>query len=413
MKKYAGCLGGNEEYALLQRKTAFVIASFLFFASIAYNPFLRSGSHQFDWLRLSGRPTSYLIIIICLIVLFFSSRRPFVSVRMPIAIAGYLGFLLIFAIKSAFSNLPLNFALYSGVFFTYFAVFGFLLISPYQRIILNIETALVGIGAANILMLIANILVIQLEGTSGFLNARVAGLTFNPNTLAYNLAISSMPLCAVVSNIKLSKLLRAVFLYAILLGNVTLIIASGSRGAFIVVILSVLINTKVLFQRFGTIPVIWILTMGATIAFFLDYKWYGVGVFEGRKNTRDVAWGNQISGFTEHPFFGVPWDDSRIKFGESTFLGVASQLGLVGLVAVLLIFSGLILQIVELNRLSHNKFRIVQSRDLLMAVWVAILVASVLEAVLLGVIGLPIYVVLLLSVAIHNQTYNYARRYKV
>lgn len=120
------------------------------------------------------------------------------------------------------------------------------------------------------------------------------------------------------------------------------------------------------------------------------------------ENTRQNIWAILWRNFQNYPVFGVPLRGERLLgYGESSWLGAASSLGIIGLIPLLLFGVGCLVMIVRLNRLGREADEDRLANDMVMAGLAAILVGSVFEAILLG--NLTVYTLVLLLYLVLGQ----------
>jgi hypothetical protein len=114
------------------------------------------------------------------------------------------------------------------------------------------------------------------------------------------------------------------------------------------------------------------------------------------QNTRQGVWNAQWSSFQQYFLFGAPLQSARMQFGESSWLGVASGLGLVGLMPMLFFGFNLVGITLRLNSIAlvnkNNNYGIYASG--VIAGIVALLVGSISEAFLLANLNFSLYATL-------------------
>ncbi len=109
-------------------------------------------------------------------------------------------------------------------------------------------------------------------------------------------------------------------------------------------------------------------------------------------DTRSAQWDAMWRGFIENPLFGEALVGDRVGFGENSWLAMASNTGVIGLIPLLLFGAaiiGLLLSLFRIRSNAEDKLVI----DVIMAGLLGLMVGSVLEGYLLGVITLPVILI--------------------
>lgn len=113
------------------------------------------------------------------------------------------------------------------------------------------------------------------------------------------------------------------------------------------------------------------------------------------EDTRQIVWAALWRNFQNYPIFGAPLQGERLMgYGESSWLGAASSLGIIGLLPLLLFGLGCLVMILRLDRLGREAGGDRLANDMVIAGLAAILVGSIFEAILLG--NLTVYTLVLL-----------------
>ena len=131
-------------------------------------------------------------------------------------------------------------------------------------------------------------------------------------------------------------------------------------------------------------------------------------------DTRTQVWQNLWSSFLQYPLFGVPASGQRVGFGESTWLGAAASLGLVGLIPLLLFAKSCAQMLWDLNTdtFISKQLRLKPYISLINSSFSGMFVSSIAEAYLLGSLAFPIFASLIYILiassfhAIMKQNYN-------
>ncbi len=115
------------------------------------------------------------------------------------------------------------------------------------------------------------------------------------------------------------------------------------------------------------------------------------------QNTREGLFTSMWNTFLNHPLWGVPIRGGRIRFGESSWLGVASVLGLVGLIPMLLFAWSTLSLVFKINSATFLKTLSTREQiysNAVTAGLVAMLVGGFTEAFLLANLNFSLYVTL-------------------
>lgn len=129
----------------------------------------------------------------------------------------------------------------------------------------------------------------------------------------------------------------------------------------------------------------------------------------GGENTRAGVWGYQWRGFMNNLFFGAPLNGDRLRFGESSWLGVANGLGLIGLIPMLMLGFAVIGQMMRLDKLSRKNPANYYSCSVVVSGLAALLVGSFAEAYLLGNLTFSVFVFIQYLLLGHYLLENEAR----
>ena len=112
-------------------------------------------------------------------------------------------------------------------------------------------------------------------------------------------------------------------------------------------------------------------------------------------DTRSGVWNGYWSSFLENPIFGAPLEGDRLRFGESSWLGVLGSLGIVGALPMFMFGWTSLQMIFNLDRLAKRRPEYYQKCSTVMAGLLSLLVGGISEAYLLGNLTFSILAVLL------------------
>jgi hypothetical protein len=117
--------------------------------------------------------------------------------------------------------------------------------------------------------------------------------------------------------------------------------------------------------------------------------------FSSTKNTREDAWYWMWQSFSNNILFGEPIKGDRMGYGESSWLGAAANLGLLGFIPMFLMGLESIKMMWQLNQLSNrNSYYFFQGSTVIAGLG-STLVGSIFEASLLGNITFSVLVFLM------------------
>jgi O-Antigen ligase len=113
--------------------------------------------------------------------------------------------------------------------------------------------------------------------------------------------------------------------------------------------------------------------------------------FSSTNDTRGAAWNGMWQGFTNNLFFGVPLEGERMGYGENSWLAVASNLGLVGFIPMLMMGWECLKLMWQMDRLSNQQpYYFLQSSTVIAGLG-SLLVGSLFECFLVGNITFALF----------------------
>ncbi|MEA5583331.1 O-antigen ligase family protein [Nodularia harveyana UHCC-0300] len=201
------------------------------------------------------------------------------------------------------------------------------------------------------------------------------------------------------------------------------LLMTASRTGTIMAVVSVLIFFRYRGGKFLQIALI----VGVVAAFLLpDLSSTSAGTSDLLSNTwskwdgtdtstRSYIWSGYWNLFLKYPLFGAPFQGDRLRFGESSWLGVFGSLGLVGALPMFMFAWSSLKMIFKLDKLSKMRPDYYLKCSAVMAGLLSLLVGGISEAYLLGnltfsILAVFLYLILgnyLLEVA--KQEYDYFR----
>lgn len=227
---------------------------------------------------------------------------------------------------------------------------------------------------------------------------RFTGTTANPQFAAVLLGLTAPAAAYLAARRGLALAERAAW-GLLLLVQAGMIVWTGSRTGALMGVVSVALVFR---RQLGQLVFVGLVLGGAVAwigAEFNDYL--QVDYLVRTDDTRSEMWAGMWAGFVNYPVLGAPQDAAygRLGFAENSWLAMACACGFIGLVPLLGFGLRLVGDVRRLGQLAVVRPRLARTADLLVASLIALLVGSVFEAYLLGVINFPLpflYIVLVL-----------------
>jgi hypothetical protein len=224
-----------------------------------------------------------------------------------------------------------------------------------------------------------------------FTGGRLLGTTGNPQAAALLLGCS-LPCCLYMIEKPAQQIVARFFWGMVLLLLLLALLMTGSRTGL------VMAGTSFLFfhrQRIRGLLHILLLVVLAVVPLYLlmdrnDLVWETfisplTDRYSSLENSRTDIWNILWSSFLDYPLFGVPLTADRFTgYGESSWLGVAANLGLVGLVPLFLFAATSIRMMIRVYQLSLYQSQYFYRSSTVIAGLMTIFVGSIFEASLLG-----------------------------
>ena len=126
-------------------------------------------------------------------------------------------------------------------------------------------------------------------------------------------------------------------------------------------------------------------------------------------STRTSVWGGYWGVFLEYPLFGAPFVGDRLRFGESSWLGVLGSMGFVGAIPMFMFGWTSLQMIFKLDHLSKIRPDYYLKCSVVMAGLLSLLVGGISEAYLLGNLTFSLLAVFLYLV-LGNYLIEFAQR---
>ncbi|MFG6637673.1 hypothetical protein ACGYJ8_17155 [Sulfitobacter sp. 1A12126] len=346
-----------------------------------------------------GRDFVFFLIASCIVVFLAKSRS--LSFRKA-NIAGFSAlFLFQFLIcLKVFAAGAAERAIFIVIFSTSIMFLFAVLLNRRHRVSdFNMHDVLIIGAVANFATVAVNGLVLFLNVDAAFRGSgRFMGMSANPQNLSYFLAITCIfPLA--FARIARGRILQALCIASVV-GAIVIILSTGSRGPLGLVFISII------FVFFGIWRSRFASPLSALIVLItpLVVSSLGDDLLGERGNTRAYVWAYQVSEFVENPILGQPATGDRIEFGENSWLGSASKLGLVG---VTFLF-GFVYSSYPRNssRILELEFEVAAAR---VAYW-GIMFASMFEGLIAGFTNGAIFLLIFMLLANGARGYNALHR---
>jgi len=228
-----------------------------------------------------------------------------------------------------------------------------------------------------------------------FVHGLLLGTTGNPQHAA-TLLVATLPCLLFLFLMPDQKIWHRGIWILLLLGALYALLLTGSRtGA-----LSAMAGLAIFFiQGLGRLQKLALLIgLGLALIFLTADSFTAAGAFDavvpGKltsfDNTRAEVWQAQWATFNRYPLFGAPLLGGRLGFGESSWLSVAASVGVIGLIPLTLFAYQSFKFMARLYRISERNSRYRLHCSTVVAGLSALLVGSIAEAYLLGLITFPL-----------------------
>jgi hypothetical protein len=253
------------------------------------------------------------------------------------------------------------------------------------------KIALIGVLFAGLLVT-TNLYALMFHTDSSLHNSRMHGTTINPQHLAMMCALSVAPVIYWIRRLSLASVMGALC-GAIYCGLAGILYFTGSRMGFLalVVVTCVSLREWLVGSKFAGGVLLFVVFLGLLGPFLLDdLNSLIMGRFvEGRADTRSGGWTLAWQAFLDNPMFGVAPNElsGRLIFVENFVLAAASTGGFIALALALLVVFGIVSSCFSLMRLQKPGTIERSAIDMYLATASALLIVSLFEAALLGIIA--------------------------
>ena len=248
-----------------------------------------------------------------------------------------------------------------------------------------------------------------------FIHGWFLGTTGNPHHAAILIDATIPSLLFMFFNTKQRKYVWLKWLWAVFFClEAIVLLMTASRTGISVFIVSILIFFRYRLGRLSLIIVLAALLISLLIPDFTSSSKpelfsRTVDKFEAGENTRGNVWNRYLGAFLEYPVIGEPLKGDRLRFGESSWLGVFGALGLAGGLPMLMFGWSSFKMIIKLDHLSKIRPNYYLKCSVVMSGLLSLLFGGISEAYLLGNLTLPVLAVLLYLV-LGNYIIEFAKR---
>jgi O-antigen ligase len=228
-----------------------------------------------------------------------------------------------------------------------------------------------------------------------FVHGLLLGTTGNPQHAA-TLLVATLPCFLFLLLMPDQKIWQRAIWVLLLLGALYALLLTGSRTG----VLSALVGGAVFFmQGLSRLQKLALLIgLGLALIFFTADSSMATGAFDsvvpGKlasfDNTRAGVWQAQWNAFKQYPIFGAPLLGGRLGFGENSWLAVAASTGVIGLIPLALFAYQSFKFMARLYRIGERNSKYRLHCSTVVAGLSALLVGSIAEAYLLGLITFPL-----------------------
>jgi hypothetical protein len=269
----------------------------------------------------------------------------------------------------------------------------------------NFQLGVWSIALVGIIFAIANLYQASINIYSiMFLHGLFWGTTGNPQHAA-TLLTTTVPCCLFfIQKPHQSSQIKWFWLTFLILAGFTIIL-TGSRTGVLSSIIAILLFYRYRggqFLRLGLTIAIILLVVGSFLPSEPTVVKVGPTSIESSfdqitssVDTRTHVWQAQWRTFMNHPILGAPLRGERFRYGESSWLGTAAALGLVGFIPLVLFGVESLKMMFQLDRLVARKPQYYLHCSVVIAGIGCLLAGSFTEAYLLGNITFPLLALLL------------------
>lgn len=356
-------------------------------------------------LRDAGRPLAVLLLFLLLLIAF-KTRTGWRSPHLPSPVPYLIIVQLVVFLKNLLSG---NF-IFAFVSLIVFAAIVLMMRQGPTRWLQdrrNLELGFWSIAIVGIIFIVANLYQASINFYAiSFFHGLFMGTTGNPQHAAI-LLTSTIP-CLLFLTQKPDQSRTIKWLWMLCLGITAFgLMLTGSRTGVLSATISIVLFYRYRLGKFFKLVLGVAILIGISWLFIPNEQVLTDAVksvgspldkLGSRVNTRTDVWEAQWRIFMRYPLFGSPVTEGRFRYGESSWLGAASSLGLLGFIPMVLFGIEYIKMILRLDRIAINNPNLYIYCSVVIAGLGSLLVGSLSESYLLGNITFPLTALLLYQV---------------
>ena len=335
--------------------------------------------------RVNARPLC-LAMDFTLLIPTFMAARGWRTHRVGFGILALFIFQCLLAIRVATSDVSSRGELGIVVFLLIFLTFGFGL-GKWLQDWNDARKAVRVIVVAGLLFMAGTAYQLLMNRTSIIRQGRLTGTAGNAQHAGTLLAAVLPPLCYMIIR-RGQRYAYRVLLAAAAGVLIVMQVWTGSRTSFLMGLVGLLIFFR---TRIGRLLGVSVLTSIFVIAAFQIYAESTANFTDMfvRGDTRSHVWKSMWQLFLEHPAFGQIGDTFGV--GESSYLALAANMGLAGLIPMALVFGIVGWQLFRLHRVRKQLGEHILLADLVTAGLIALATGAIFEGYLLGIVAIAIF----------------------
>jgi hypothetical protein len=338
-----------------------------------------------DVLQMQSRPICTALLI-CLLLPALTSSRGWRQMWLGLPVISYFIFEMLMAFRIAAGGISDRGIASMVVFVGLFLALGF----GFNRWLQDwrdVRSAVRCIAFTSLMFLVGSVYQLVVNRSAILHGGRLYGTAGNPQHAAIVIAIALPAALYLLVRPGASKIWR-VLLAGACGFLITMLVWTGSRTGLLVAAVGVAMFFR---ARLGKILAVAV-TVGLFVFLAINIYSESTSSFTDmflRGDTRSHVWATMIAQFREH----IAWGGMSEEFGisESSYLATAGNMGLFGLIP-LIIFLGLAARdLVRLQRVRKHMGEHALLADLVTAQLVAIAIGAMFEGYLLGTLTFPVF----------------------
>jgi hypothetical protein len=355
-------------------------------------------------LRANGRPLAIAFLGLLLLIAF-ATKRWGQKISMPPPIL-YLGLVqIVIWVKTVEEGDPLL----GSVIFAIFSAVVFMHLRGPAQWIYDERTLRLGfwaIAMVGVIFVVVNLYQWRVDPVAiNYVQGWFHGTTGNPHHAGVLMTVTMPSVLALIATSDKRNWQQVLWLILLII-LLFLLYKTASRTSFVMFFVSAAIVFRYNLKKSVGIVIFSALIVLTLYTFFEPTTLQtslGVGTDDATisklalsNNTRGEAWSRQWSNFTDNIVFGAPLRGDRMRFEESSWLGSAAGLGLMGFVPMILFGISTIQLMLKLDRVSkcYSTATIGIYSNAIIAALASLLVGASSEAFLLANLNFSLYVTL-------------------